>query len=251
MDSKPLKPFFSYYGSKWRLAGKYPQPNHTTVIEPFAGSAAYSLYYPDRNVILCDVNPVISGIWRWLIDEATPDLILSLPRLSQGESLDDFTFPCQQAKDLMGFWVNQAAATPHKVMTSSAANRAVRDYHGRVASQLDRIRHWQVRQCDYTQLSNQDATWFVDPPYQREGNRYVFGAERIDYGELGYWCMSRLGQCIVCESAGAEWLPFVSLVVNQGMNLNNGTAKVTEEMIWIGELADDRIALSYMDKLAA
>ena len=35
---------FYYYGRKKQIIRHYPSPNYDTIIEPFAGSAAYSLY---------------------------------------------------------------------------------------------------------------------------------------------------------------------------------------------------------------
>ena len=35
---------FYYLGRKKRVAGKYPDPAFPTIVEPFAGSAAYSLH---------------------------------------------------------------------------------------------------------------------------------------------------------------------------------------------------------------
>lgn len=35
---------FYYYGRKKQLAKLYPKPNYSVIIEPFAGSAAYSLF---------------------------------------------------------------------------------------------------------------------------------------------------------------------------------------------------------------
>ena len=35
---------FYYYGRKKQIAKYYPKPNFNTIIEPFAGSAAYSLH---------------------------------------------------------------------------------------------------------------------------------------------------------------------------------------------------------------
>lgn len=32
-----LKPFWRYYGGKWRAAPSYPAPLHNTIVEPFAG----------------------------------------------------------------------------------------------------------------------------------------------------------------------------------------------------------------------
>lgn len=82
-----LKPFFTYFGGKYRLAPKYPKPLYGTIIEPFAGSAGYSLRYPDREIILNDLDPVISGIWEYLI-KVKEDEILALP--SHVENIGDF-----------------------------------------------------------------------------------------------------------------------------------------------------------------
>ncbi len=34
-----LKPFFCYFGGKWRAAPHYPTPKHAEIVEPFAGAA--------------------------------------------------------------------------------------------------------------------------------------------------------------------------------------------------------------------
>jgi site-specific DNA-adenine methylase len=49
-----LRPFFTYTGGKYRLAPRYPEPRHNLIIEPFAGSAGYSLRHPEREVLLID-----------------------------------------------------------------------------------------------------------------------------------------------------------------------------------------------------
>ncbi len=36
---------FAYYGAKHGLAPKYPRPQHRVIVEPFAGSAAYSVHH--------------------------------------------------------------------------------------------------------------------------------------------------------------------------------------------------------------
>ena len=57
-----LRPFFGYYGGKWRDALKhYPEPDHETIVEPFAGSAGFSLRYAHRKIILCEIDPE----WTW------------------------------------------------------------------------------------------------------------------------------------------------------------------------------------------
>lgn len=51
-----LRPFFRYYGAKWRAvhAGLYPEPQHRFICEPFAGAAGYALHYPHLAVELID-----------------------------------------------------------------------------------------------------------------------------------------------------------------------------------------------------
>ena len=51
-----LKPFFSYFGGKWRTAKHYPGPSRDLIIEPFAGSAGYSVRHPHKAVILNDLS---------------------------------------------------------------------------------------------------------------------------------------------------------------------------------------------------
>jgi|UPI000120C919 Site-specific DNA methylase len=74
-----LRPFFKHYGSKWRLACRAPQPQYDTIIEPFAGSAGYSLRYgAGRRVLLIDASEDTCTIWRYLLG-ASEDEILDLP----------------------------------------------------------------------------------------------------------------------------------------------------------------------------
>jgi hypothetical protein len=227
-----LRPFFSFYGSKWRLALKYPAPTYKTIVEPFAGSAGYSLRYPDRQVILVDRDPIIAAVWRWLI-AASPEDILSLPRLRAGESLDDYDLP-QEAKWLMGFWVNRASAMPKKTVTKYAMQcDMISTYVNRCASQVNSIRHWRIIDGGYQESPpHLIASWFVDPPYQKMGRYYRYGSAGLNYNDLCDWCYTRSGQVIVCENAGANWLPFKSFSDQQGITCN-GDVRYSKEMIWI------------------
>lgn len=226
-----LRPFFSFYGSKWRLAPKYPPPEYDTIIEPFAGSAGYSLRYPEKQVILIERDPIIAAIWRWLI-AASPDDLLSLPDLrTKGQRTDDYDMP-QEARWLMGFWVNQASSHPCAQVT--AFNRP--DYRIRCANQLQHIRHWTLFEGDYSDAPDITATWFIDPPYQGMGKRYVYGADGINYSNLSAWCTSRSGQVMACENAGAEWLPFKLLTEQHGVTYN-GAVRRSQEVIWLNHAA--------------
>ncbi len=204
-----IRQFFSFYGGKWRAAPHYDQPAHDTIIEPFAGSAGFSMRHPDRQIKLYDADPLIVGLWRYLINVGE-DEIRALP--TEVESVDGLKV-CEEARWLIGFWLNKAMTapcrTPSKWMRdgwrpNSQWGPVIRE---RVASQLQEIRHWQVEQRSYEDVPLERATWFVDPPYNNAaGRRYRF--HDIDFRALGDWCRSLPGQAIVCEQEGADWLPF-------------------------------------------
>ena len=209
-----MRPFFPFYGSKWNIARHYPPPQKSLVIEPFAGSAAYSVFYDCSCVRLVDVDPIIVGVWDYLI-HVTPSEILSLPDLpNEGDGVEGIAVP-QEAKWLIGFWLNPGSSQPKRSRTA-LASRTDRGqlYWGprvknRVAAQLHLIRGWTVRLGQYHQARGFNATWFVDPPYEDKGKHYRM--RFADHTALGQWCVRRLGQCIVCEGAGATWLPFTPL----------------------------------------
>lgn len=77
---------FGYFGSKRRLAPTYPAARLDTIIEPFAGAAAYSLLGDHwlKDVILIDNNPDVVAVWRWLQQATTADL-LGLPHMEQAQ----------------------------------------------------------------------------------------------------------------------------------------------------------------------
>lgn len=223
-----LKPFFSYYGSKYLLSKYYAQPKHKTIIEPFAGSAAYSLRYPHKNIVLCDLNEDICLLWQYLINVSEKE-IYELPLLNLDDHLDDLRL-CSEAKILIGFWLRFAVTTPRKTMSKTLYQKQINNQtqcntwsnpaKKRIIKQLKHIRHWTIKNCDYRDISNQTATWFVDPPYQQQGKYYKYN--KINYEHLGHWCKERQGQVIVCEQFGADWLPFKSF---RALRNNNNVYK--------------------------
>ena len=212
-----MRPFFSFYGGKWRDTPKhFPSPEFETIVEPFAGSAGYSVRYPDHDVVLCDIDPIIASVWQYLI-EVKPDEILSLPGLQPGQTVDDLAVP-QEARWLIGFWLNKGAERPRKSPSQwMREDNQPECYWGNrvrttIASQVESIRHWRIYNCSYEDCPvTEVATWFVDPPYQHAGRHYRFGSKLIDYASLGRWCKELPGQVVVCEQQGATWLPFRTL----------------------------------------
>lgn len=205
------RPFFSFYGGKWRTARRYPLPVHDTIVEPFAGSAGFATWYYRRRVILVERDPVIAGLWRYLV-RVSPAEVLALPPIV--ECVDDVPGP-PGARALVGFWLNAATSRPRNVpgkWMRSAVGRS-RLYWGpgvrtRIASQVEQIRHWEILEGDYSIAPDVEATWFIDPPYEDKGRHYRHGSRDIDFAALGEWARARRGQVIACENVGASWLPF-------------------------------------------
>lgn len=206
---------FSYFGSKCILAKKYPEPIHDVVIEPFAGAAWYSLLYCSRQVLLCDIDPIISGIWNWII-QATPKDIESLPELSLGQKLSDVRGLSVEERNLLGFCCGKGRGDPGNQVTGWADRYPLMTrLKKRLRYYVPRIRHWKVINRSYSTLVNRQATWFIDPPYMGAGIGYQFND--VDYQHLATWCKSRKGQVIVCEGREGNWLPFQPLDTKQTM----------------------------------
>lgn len=235
-----LKPFWRYYGGKYRAAPRYPAPRYGTIIEPFAGAAGYSLRYPDRNVILVDKYPVIAGIWRYLI-RVSADEIRRIPDVAHVDELP--TWVSQEARWLVGFNMNFAIAAPckqpgrqQKIHQEKSADSIYRweNMRERIASQVDRIRHWRVIEDDWFNAPNLEATWFVDPPYNNKaGSLYVHGSKRVDFDLLARGCRTMRGQVIVCENEGADWLPFREFATIKAGPRSPG--KGSKEVIWTND----------------
>ena len=97
-----------------------------------------------------------------------------------------------------------------------------------LAELVPKISHWEVMNNVYWNAPDIPATWFVDPPYNNNaGKAYKHGQQGIYYGHLGSWCRSRKGQVIVCENAGADWLPFMPFRKIAGTRNKNSS-----EVIW-------------------
>ena len=234
------RPFFSFYGSKFRAARRYPLPLHDHIIEPFAGSAGYALRYANRRVSLFEVDPIIAGLWAYLI-KVKPREIRSLPL--EFESIGDLKIS-QEAKWLIGFWLGAGNHRPRQKPSSLMKRRlAGKKYPGggnglgtfwgeatreSIASQLKFIRHWEVRNQSYEWVPNYKATWFIDPPYNCLAGRH-YSYHCLDYNLLAYWCESRDGQVIVCEADGATWLPFRHLARTHSVN------GFSSEVIWTND----------------
>jgi site-specific DNA-adenine methylase len=233
--NRRLRPFFRRFGSKWRIAPKYPAPKHNIIIEPFAGGAGYSLHYWEKKIVLSDIDESICGIWEYLIRSSSTD-ILMLPGWIPGR-VDDLKI-CQEARWLLGYWTfgGSSSSGGWGIPSSSKPNDhwcpVVR---ARIAKQVKKIKHWKIRRRSYDHLADAEATWFIDPPYQNFGHRYNDDSKNIDYDFLREWVTTRKGQVIVCGNPEDDWLPFRPLAVNQSHNRDKGVSVKRMECIWYKE----------------
>ena len=210
---------FSYYGGKSKIIDLYPPPKYGKIIEPFAGSARYSLKYWDREITLVDKFDKIVRLWNYLKTASQKD-ILGLPNVKTGEDLRGFDL-IDEEKYLIGFCIGRGNSYPtHK---GGAYNNWERD-KVRISNSLHKIRHWVILEGDYANIPNEESTWFIDPPYEFGGHKYKHPFK--DFTNLANWIYSRHGQCIVCENTKASWLPFKPMADMIGCQFK------TTEAIW-------------------
>lgn len=223
---------WSYYGSKTNLVSMYPKPKHNLIIEPFAGSAKYSLRYFEKDVLLIDKYDVIIKIWKYLQKCSVKD-ILSLPRrFKESDRLTDFKWDCEEQLLLMGFIVGCGAERPrNKLVKRKTTDRPNHINYNiqRIAKNLFKIRHWKFLHADYLAAPDKEATWFIDPPYEFGGSAYVENNKKINFQDLGTWAMDRKGQVIVCENTKASWMDFKPITKQRG------SVHSTTEAIWTNE----------------
>lgn len=238
-------PLFKWFGSKWSSSKHYPAPKHDTIVEPFAGSAGYSLRHCDRSVFLAERDVHVRRLWWWLIGEAKESDIREIPvdipegtdirtlGLSLGQSL--LIKSWQRTNNVGDCWT--VSSWGNKPGQWTANTRA------RVASEFHQIKHWHVTDdafhlmATHVERNGLPCTWFVDPPYKYN---YGYGTS-IDYDALGEKLQRLPGQLIVCEAACQKtgtlptWLPFVDFrrtVTSRRKSSNNHHSR---ELIYVRE----------------
>jgi len=147
---------WSYYGRKSKIIKHYPAPVHDKIIEPFAGTAVYSLHNDNwkRDVLIIEKYKTLIDIWEYL-QEATPSDILALPdTLVHGMDIRSFTSLSEPELSLMGFWINHGSTVPKRTVMKWAAKPG---YWGRtkqrIADSLHKIKHWEIVRGDFSDAS--------------------------------------------------------------------------------------------------
>ena len=213
---------FYYYGRKKQIARHYPDPNFDTIIEPFAGSDAYSLHNDNwkKKVILFEKDEKVADIWKWLIEDATQDELAGLPDLQPGDRSTEFLHIVHAATK-MAFHFKRIKVTPVLARNWEISRRVF-------AANLFKVKHWEIVCGDYSKAPDIEATWFIDPPYKGDsGMGYRHSSAHLNYEKLAEWTLGRKGEVIFCEGAEADYLPFEPL-----LNLKGVAGKTSKEVIY-------------------
>ncbi len=217
---------FYYFGRKARLAPLYPEPQYDCIIEPFAGSMAFTLHHKPDSAIGIEIDANVHAVWHKMT-ALTADEIAAYPEPVEGERTFDR-------------WSMMAAGSHGTSRASSYlwTERMSRDFKKQrrmAAANVGYAAGIDYRLGSYEMLPNYEATWFVDPPYQHKDRGYR--REGLDYAALAEWCRTRKGLVIVCEQQGADWLPFTPLA-----DIRGTTNKRTTEMVWCNEAVAEAVA---------
>ena len=217
---------FSYYGSKSKIVDYYPPPKYGKIIEPFAGSARYSLKYWDRDVLLVDKYDVIIRIWNYLKSCSPKDIIsLYIPKLR--ETINKNQYDCEESFLFMSFVIKSGTHAPaYTVCKNRGGDGQIYDILKRISKNVWKIKEWKIQKDSYDNIDNMECTWFIDPPYQYGGKHYIESNKNINFKTLSDWCKSRQGQVIVCENIKADWMPFKPIIDMRGTKFK------TTEVIW-------------------
>lgn len=260
-------PLFKLFGSKWTSSKYYPAPKFDTIIEPFAGSAGYSLRHFNKNVILAEADGHVHNLWYWLINIATESDIREIPLgLPIGTDIRTIGLNMGQMLLLKNWQRTNNVGNCFTVSPwGNLSGQWTENTRSRVASEFHLIKHWKIKtgafdtrdyEVPWTDVDNwtswstdaldllkdknlpKESTWFIDPPYEFN---YKYKSGPLEYPQLGKDIQALSGQVIVCEAICTKtnqtpsWLPFVDFkktVTSRRKQTNNHHSR---ELIYINE----------------
>lgn len=197
---------FYFFGAKNLLARHYQPPLHGIIVEPFAGSAAYSCFHLKRHremrAVIIDRNDNVAAAWDFL-KHCSPRDIRKYKTPPIGEYTTDFFLK-----------VCTTSNSCHLNAKMKVTKRMLETFEYQRRRMLDLL--WIRNRIsfihdDYRNFPNIEATWFIDAPYQRKTDRragFENSKRNKEYAELAAYAKERNGQVIVCEKAGANWMDF-------------------------------------------
>ena len=228
-------------------------PRRGLVIEPFAGSACYSLRWEAPKVRLYDLSEDVCAVWDWLINCSEADVRAVPSSFTDSDQWRELPDGPRQAV----FWnVKYAVTTLDRNLpewyllfcrtgertgplrkNDRYADGRFRDNQSqrcwgdrmkaRIVEAKPLIADWTVECMSYEGIPLDEAHWFVDPPYQGPPGR-AYAHSEIDFPRLGEWCRNLPGAVDVCENEGADWLPFEPLYTTHAAS----RGKKSTEVVW-------------------
>ena len=178
-------------------------------------------------------------IWQYLIG-ASPKQILCLPDIHPDKTVDDYDIS-KAERALIGFWLSKGSVIPKKSLGGWAKSRPECGGWGvnireRLAHQVNFIRGWRVVLGDYHKANlGSGGCYHIDPPYKKAGIHYTRGSDEICYESLAEWCRGLSGPAHVCESSGADWLPFKPFKKTKASTREG--ARFSYEVLWCNQYA--------------
>lgn len=241
---------FRYSGSKKRFISKLPAPPKGTrrIVEPFAGSLAYSVHYKPKRAIGYEVNTDVAELWRWLREEATTERLLEF---------EDEVRALPDKYDLRELDTEPALRTLARLHTASVmvgqlsswrhyAQHRV-DFSG-IADELSWIQSAvKLRERSFERSKKLDGEWrekrtlfFIDPPYLGTSGNYKDKTSRanrdlIDVSAVAKFCAKLRAPAIFTYGDDAveafpmfEWQVFAERRVP---NIRHGGSKLRREHV--------------------
>lgn len=170
---------FPYSGNKTRMLAKLPPPpwGTHTIIEPFAGSAAYGLHYRPQRLVIAEASERVREMWLWLTAHATPQALRELERARPPVPLDVRQLGLDRPRETLlrlccgGLYAGTLAAW--KLYTQHRFNA------NRIIEALPYLQSSVVVLDDYKATAAYRGLFFVDPPYADTAPNY--GVRRKDW----------------------------------------------------------------------
>ena len=159
---------FRYSGSKRRLLKYLPSPpaGTHTIVEPYAGSAAYGLAHAPAKLAIYDANQDVQALWRWLTTTATARELEELEAKKPSEKIDvrelklDLPQQTLMRLSISGVYVGQLSSwvlyPQHSLKLDKV--KAVLPYVQKSVQVLN-------TEDEIYPLDGDGALFFIDPPY--------------------------------------------------------------------------------------
>lgn len=169
-----------YSGSKKRLIKYLPAPplRTATIVEPFAGSAAYGMHYKPESLVLAEANTDVRELWEWLATTATEEELKELEAKKPTEKVDIRSLELPKPQETLmrlsisGAYVGQLSsfiAYPQHSFNLSG-----------VAEALHYIRRSVRIAADFRETAGLNALYFIDPPYLGTQGNYHDKSKKHD-----------------------------------------------------------------------